>query len=313
MLVLYVKLFVQGQVYTTVVMDSEQANQAREKIAEASKLMVGGKTTWLFFKESPDYLGAADLFNEAGNTYKCIKMWAEAGDAFMKAAEADVFAGEPEEGARRQISAASCYKKVYPEKAVEALKSAIQVFLKSGRFHLAASHEKEIAEIYENSLGDLKNAAIYFEKAADRYIAEDSNATALGCQLKAANLAALSEDYAKAIELFSAIAKQWAGDEMKKYSMKEYLTKLGLCLLCAGDLVHAKREIEKFGQLDHTFSSTHESTLVNSCLEALDENDPDKFTEAVANFDQIGLLDEWKTKILLRLKRSIVTEDESLA
>jgi len=39
----------------------------------------------------------------------------------------------------------------------------------------------------------------------------------------------------------------------------------------------------------------------------------EKFKEAVANFDQVGLLDDWKTTMLLRLMRSIVAEDESLA
>ena len=48
-------------------------------------------------------------------------------------------------------------------------------------------------------------------------------------------------------------------------------------------------------------------------LDALDENDVERFTEAVATFDQVGLLDDWKTKLLLRLKRSTVAEDESLA
>jgi hypothetical protein len=33
----------------------------------------------------------------------------------------------------------------------------------------------------------------------------------------------------------------------------------------------------------------------------------------VAKFDQVGLLDDWKTKMLLRIKRSITAEDESLA
>ena len=37
------------------------------------------------------------------------------------------------------------------------------------------------------------------------------------------------------------------------------------------------------------------------------------FTEAVAQFDQVGLLDDWKTKMLLRLKKTIVAQDESLA
>ena len=243
-------------------METADYKQAQQLLSEASTAMEGGQTRWFFFKEGPDYSRAAELYQEAGNLFKMAKAWQEAGDAYMKAGNADILAGEPEESARRQINAAGCYKKVNPELAIDALKKATEVFLKSGRFHLAASYEKECGEIYETSLNDLKNAAIFYEKAADRYVAEDSLATALGCQLKAAHLAALNEDYDKAIDMFGAIAKQWAGDELKRYSMKDYLFKLGLCLLCAGDLVHAKREIEKFAQLDHTFSTTHEAALL---------------------------------------------------
>jgi alpha-soluble NSF attachment protein len=235
---------------------------AQAKYEEAQKLMTGGKTTWLFFKEGPDYLKAAELFNEAGNGFKAAKAWKEGGDSFMKAAEADILAGEPEEASRRHTSAASCYKKCDPEKAVAALKLAVDAFLKAGRFHMAAAHEKEIAEIYESLLDDCKNAAVYYEKAADRYVAEDATATALSCQLKAANLAAVVEDYPKAVEVFSAIVKQWAGDELKKYSMKDYLFRLGLCMICSGDLVHARREVEKFVQIDRNFSTCHEHTLL---------------------------------------------------
>jgi len=250
---------------------------------------------------------------EAANTYKCLKAWKEAGEAFMKAAEGDTAAGEPEEAARRKISAASCFKKIDPARAVDAIQQSIQVFLKSGRFHLAASHEKEIGEIYESLLDDPKNAAIYYERAGDRYAAEDSMATALSCQLKAGHLYAINEEYEKAVKIFGEVAKQWAGDDMKRYSMKDYLLKLGLCLLCAGDLVHAKREIEAFGQLDHNFAGTNEAALLRAALDAMESNDQDKFTEAVAEFDQVGLLDDWKTKILLRLKKTIIAEDESLA
>lgn len=243
--------------------DSSKDYQEAQKIYEqASAAAAGGKTSWLFFKEGPDYNRASELFTDAGNKYKCAKAWKEAGEAFMRAAEADLKANEPEEAARHHVSAAQAYKKVEPVRAIEALKLCIEAFLKAGRFHLAATNEREIAEIYEGILDDQKMAAAYYERAADRFTAEDAVATALGCQIKAATLGALVGDYALAIRILQAVCKQWAGDEMKRYSMKDYLLKLGLCYLLAGDLVQARREVDKFAQLDSHFAGAHECKLL---------------------------------------------------
>lgn len=242
--------------------DVTNLKNARELMVEAENEMKGGQTYMLFFKKSPDYSRASELFNEAGNSFKLCKAWKEAGEAYMRAAEADVAAGEKEEAARRHVSAASCFKKVDPQRAIEAMCLATDVFLKAGRFHLAATQEKDIAEVYESSLEDFKNAATYYERAADRYVAEDAKATALGCQLKAANLYAVAEQYQEAVKIFTEIVRQWAGDELKRFSMKDYLLRLGLSLLCADDLVGARREIEKFAKIDHNFSSTHECKLL---------------------------------------------------
>lgn len=48
-------------------------------------------------------------------------------------------------------------------------------------------------------------------------------------------------------------------------------------------------------------------------LAALEKGDEEQFTEAVTAFDAVGLLDEFKTTMLLRIKKTIVQEDESLA
>jgi len=242
--------------------ETEQLKRANELVMDAEKALSGGQTKWFVFKESPDYCRAAELFNEAGNAFKTHKAWKQAGDAYMRAAEADVAGGEPEEASRRHVNASSCYKKSDPAKAIEALQMATETFLKAGRFHLAATQEKDIAEIYESLLEDHVNAAIYFERAADRYLAEDAIATALGVQLKAGGLYAISENYPKAVEIFQAVVNQWAGDELKRFSMKDYLLRLGLTLLCTNDLVNARREIEKFNRIDSNFAHTHESTLL---------------------------------------------------
>jgi alpha-soluble NSF attachment protein len=53
---------------------------------------------------------------------------------------------------------------------------------------------------------------------------------------------------------------------------------------------------------DVSFSDTRECTLLKELLDAVDEGDVEKFTNAVFEFDQISKLDKWKTTILLRIK-----------
>jgi alpha-soluble NSF attachment protein len=64
----------------------------------------------------------------------------------------------------------------------------------------------------------------------------------------------------------------------------------------------------KYGNQDTTFTSTREAKFLNALLEAVEAGDPEAFTGAVVEFDQVTKLDNWKTGMLLKIKRGI--EDE---
>jgi alpha-soluble NSF attachment protein len=116
--------------------------------------------------------------------------------------------------------------------AVNCLNRANEIFLKNGRFHIAATHEKEIAEIYEQTLNEPEKAIKYYLSAADRFSIDDSVAIAQGCSLKAATISAEIEKYEEAAKLFESIAEDSANDQLRKYSVKDYLFRAGLCRLC---------------------------------------------------------------------------------
>ena len=116
--------------------------------------------------------------------------------------------------------------------AIKCLLRANEVFLKNGRFHIAATHEKEIAEIYEQSLSDPERAIKYYLSAADRFSIDDSVSISQGCSIKAATLFAEMGNYEEAAKLFENISEECANDQLKKYSVKDYLFRAGLCRLC---------------------------------------------------------------------------------
>lgn len=74
------------------------------------------------------------------------------------------------------------------------------------------------------------------------------------------------------------------------------------------DTVTAKRNLQKYSSLDTTFSSTREAKFVNILVEALEAGDAEMFTGAVYEYDQVMKLDNWKTNILLKIKRGIQEE-----
>lgn len=64
----------------------------------------------------------------------------------------------------------------------------------------------------------------------------------------------------------------------------------------------------KYASQDTTFSSTREAKFVNAITEAVEGGDQEAFTAAVVEFDQVTKLDNWKTGMLLKIKRAIQEE-----
>lgn len=61
--------------------------------------------------------------------------------------------------------------------------------------------------------------------------------------------------------------------------------------------------------MDPTFAGTRECNLVVKLVQALENESSEEFSQALADFDKMTKLDEWKTALLLRVKKSIDVED----
>lgn len=57
--------------------------------------------------------------------------------------------------------------------------------------------------------------------------------------------------------------------------------------------------------MDNTFPSTREAKFVTALLDALEEGNEEGFTNVVFEYDQVTKLDNWKTAILLKIKRGL--------
>jgi len=66
--------------------------------------------------------------------------------------------------------------------------------------------------------------------------------------------------------------------------------------------------MQKYSTQDPAFPSTREAKFITALAEAVEAGDQEAFTGAVVEFDQVTKLDNWKTSILLKIKRSIHEE-----
>ncbi|KAH8940405.1 hypothetical protein BDL97_15G086500 [Sphagnum fallax] len=228
------------------------------------------------------------------------------------------------EAASAYVDAANCYKKSQPQEAVQMLNLAIAMFEDIGRFSIAAKHYKGIADIYEKE-EDIEKAMDYYDRAAQLYFGEGIDSTANQCKIKVAQFAAELEQcvpvlllstssilsvfcaagYDTAIEIYEDVARQSMNNSLLKYGVKGYLLNAGLCQICGKDVVGMNNALEKYQELDPTFSSTRECKLLMDLVGAIDEVDVVKFTDIVRDYDNMSRIDQWKTTLLLRAKNTL--------
>ena len=113
-----------------------------------------------------------------------------------------------------------------------------------------------------------------------------------------------------AIEVFEEVAKASVSNNLLRFSVKGYLLNAGLCRLCSQEPVGVKNALERYEDLDPSFSTSREHTLLADLSSAAEEGDQEKFTAVLAEYDSMSRLDPWKTKLLLRAKKKIAKDVE---
>lgn len=150
---------------------------------------------------------------------------------------------------------------------------------------------------------------LYFDRAAEFFELADATTSANQCKLKVAQFSAQLQQYQKAIDIFEDIARQSLNNNLLKYGVRGHLLNAGLCQLCRGDIVAITNSLERYQDLDPTFSRVREYKFLAGLASAIDEEDVAKFTEVVKEFDSITPLDSWKATLLLRVKEALKAKE----
>ncbi|XP_020237258.1 alpha-soluble NSF attachment protein 2 [Cajanus cajan] len=281
---------------------ADQLSKGEEFLKKAEKKLSG----WGLFGSK--YEDAADLFDKAANSFKLAKTWDKAGSTYLKLASCHLKLESKHEAAQAYVDAAHCYKKTNINEAVSCLDNAVNLFCDIGRLSMAARYLKEIAELYESEQ-NIEQALVYFEKSADFFQNEEVTTSANQCKQKVAQFAAQLEQYQKSIDIYEEIARQSLNNNLLKYGVKGHLLNAGICQLCKGDVIAITNALERYQELDPTFSGTREYRLLADIAAAIDEEDVVKFTDVVKEFDSMTPLDSWKTTLLLRVKEKLKAKE----
>ncbi|KAF5467489.1 hypothetical protein F2P56_017310 [Juglans regia] len=280
----------------------DQIARAEEFQKKAEKKLNG----WGLFGSK--YEDAADLFDKSANSFKLAKSWDKAGSTYVKLANCHLKLESKHEAAQAYVDAAHSYKKASANEAISCLEQAVNLFCEIGRLSMAARYLKEIAELYESE-HNIEQAIVYFEKSADFYENEEVTTSANQCKQKVAQFAAQLEQYQKSIEIYEEIARHSLNNNLLKYGVKGHLLNAGICQLCKGDVVAITNALERYQELDPTFSGTREYRFLADIAAAIDEEDIVKFTDVVKEFDSMTPLDSWKTTLLLRVKEKLKAKE----
>ncbi|GAA0167982.1 membrane traffic protein [Lithospermum erythrorhizon] len=234
-------------------------------------------------------VGAAQLYEEAANSFKLAKSWDEAGAAYVNSANCYIKLDSKDDAVYHYVDAAHCYKKSNINAAITCLEQSVNMFLEMRRFNISARYYKEIAELCEQE-ENLGKAIYYYDKAAELFESEDVTTSANQCRQKVAQFASQLEQYPKAIEIYEDIAKKSLSNNLLKYGVKGHLLNAGICRLCKGDVVTINNALEHYQDLDPPSFGTREYKLLPDLSAAIYEGDVVRFTNAVKEYDSMTRL-----------------------
>ncbi|KAL2330628.1 hypothetical protein Fmac_018209 [Flemingia macrophylla] len=223
----------------------------------------------------------------------------KAGSLFVKSSKCHMKLDNKHDAANAYVDAAHCYKKTSTLGAISCLNKAVTIFTEIGRHIMAAKYSKEIGELYE--LGqDIEHAKSSFERTAELFeIGGDAATSVIQCKLKVAQFSAQLQLFQKAIEIYEDIARQSLNSNLLKYGVRGHLLNSGLCQLGQGDSVEIANSLERYQDLDPTFSRTREYKFLADLAASIDEEDVENFTRVVKEFNSITPLFRGIIKVIV--------------
>eukprot|EP00620_Florenciella_sp_RCC1587_P012140 CAMPEP_0182573346 /NCGR_PEP_ID=MMETSP1324-20130603/19647_1 /TAXON_ID=236786 /ORGANISM="Florenciella sp., Strain RCC1587" /LENGTH=387 /DNA_ID=CAMNT_0024788439 /DNA_START=55 /DNA_END=1219 /DNA_ORIENTATION=+ len=283
-----------------------------------AEAMLNKKSMMSFFTpKGQKFEDAAELFSKAGNAYKRVSAWQEAGESYAKCGECYLQLGEGNFDCSKAFEdAGDAYVHVNPQEAVNAWRQAIEIYSDNGRWNACGKLQKQIAEIYEkgddnnDSARSVEDAITAYEQAEQFFQSDSRTQLANQCSEKVALLCAEQGELVKAASKFQDLTNSAMEKKLTSFNAKNHVVKAIACLLAAEDTVAARSTLDDFMQKDYAFDGTREHVFITGVIEGVENLDLDGFSAACAEYNKIKKIDPWMTSMLLKSRRIIQSQVE---
>ncbi|KAK2954706.1 putative Alpha-soluble NSF attachment protein [Blattamonas nauphoetae] len=267
------------------------------------------KNLTAIFRKQSKAEEAAELYQKAGNMYKINRQFQEAGRVFEKSAGAlEKANGAPFEIAAAFIEAAKVYKASSYQDYMRCEERAINIYIADGKIKRAAPHLKTAAEAAEGN-SDYDTAISHYQRAMEFFEIDDVKSTAQQCKLALANIQSLhKKDYKKAATLYEELARTYMDNNLTKFSAKDCFFRAAICRLAGledSDTEAVKEKFSEYATIDPTLNESFEQRLIMNICDAIANGDEEKYSDHVAEYDNLHRLDPWKVQMLLRVKETM--------
>ncbi|WVZ05488.1 hypothetical protein V8G54_018834 [Vigna mungo] len=230
---------------------------------------------------------AALLFHKSATSFKLAKSWDKAGSLFVESSACHMKLGNKHDAVNAYIEGARCYKKT----SLQDLEVAI--FRPSMDMTWASLLVCAFLSCFPNSVEDPFMFKFTFMWKLVTYVSSTKTDCARLHYERAAELFEIGDaatsviQYQKAIKIYEDIARQSLNSNLLKYGVRVHLLNSGLCQLVKGDFVAISNSLELYQDLDPTFSTTREYKFLADLAASIDEEDAEKLTRVVKEFNDI--------------------------
>ncbi|KAI8601189.1 soluble NSF attachment protein [Dissophora ornata] len=291
-------------------MPKEAVSAGAKNEEDAEKMIKQGPR---FFEDKASHAeGVGDQYCKAGRLYAIDKEWQKSGDAFCKSNTWYAKSQDPELADNTIFQASRSYRHGCTDDYLRTMDHVISSAAARGIFSRAGSYQQEVAAYYETEVKDLGMAMIEYDQAASFYAMEGNSILIGGCLEKAGQMAARTQQYEFAAQTFDKVGVEALKSPLSRIRFSGICLSAGLCHIAAGDIDAANKAISCYGIMDVSVHSTRDCCFLYAILEAVQENDVEKFIHCTSEYTVVVTLEQWKTQLLVHIKTLINSEDSLL-
>jgi alpha-soluble NSF attachment protein len=259
---------------------------------------------------------ARDKFIQAATIYKATDNWAGAAAAFKRSADMSEKSKNEIDVIDDLTNCGNAQRKAGDLKqATEILTRVVDMLDKNGKYAAAS----RVCIGLGDDGGDAADA--WYQKAIGYLRNDGMKVSSNEIVVKMINRSVERGHYDYARQEYDKMAKEYLDEALTRCNARKYFFMALLCRIATITPTNLVEGIEALQQefaeaqdMDPQFNGyTREHMLIAAVIDALENEDPDAFTDAVMDYDNICPLDASKEKMLLRgkhaIRRSSPTDD----